>query len=192
MYDVCRVKQDTKNFFSYTFVMEKTLVKGKSVFAPGIELTPKQRAFVTTLVRTGCNPTSAARQAGYSDAHVSAYDLQRMPHVAAAIRFERQRYITGELANVATGTLREILTDAEAPAAARVQAARTVLEMSGEIGRKKQDGDDDKPLSELSADELSRLIDRWTEERAALAKPVDAEVVDVIARADLAQPTAQT
>jgi hypothetical protein len=115
-----------------------------------------------------------------------------MPHVAAAIRFERQRYITGELANVATGTLREILTDAEAPAAARVQAARTVLEMSGEIGRKKQDGDDDKPLSELSADELSRLIDRWTEERAALAKPVDAEVVDVIARADLAQPTAQT
>jgi hypothetical protein len=192
MYDVCRVKQDTKNFFSYTFVMEKTLVKGKSVFAPGIELTPKQRAFVTTLVRTGCNPTSAARQAGYSDAHVSAYDLQRMPHVAAAIRFERQRYITGELANVATGTLREILTDSEAPAAARVQAARTVLEMSGEIGRRKQDGDEDKPLSELSADELSRLIDRWTEERAALAKPVDAEVIEVVARADLAQPTAQT
>jgi hypothetical protein len=192
MYDVCLVLQDTNNFFSYTLGMEKTLVRPKTVFAPGIELTPKQRQFVTLLVRNGTNPTQAAREAGYATPGVSSYDLMRLPHITAAIRHERQRYITGELASIATGTLRTILTDSEAPAAARVQAARTVLEMSGEIGRKKQDGDEDKPLSELSADELSRLIDRWTEERAALAKPVDAEVVDVIARADLAQPKAQT
>ena len=177
--------------FLYTFVMEKTLVRPRLAFAPGIELTPKQRQFVVCLVRNGNTPTQAAREAGYNHPKVSAFDLLRLPHVAAAIKFERQRYISGELANIATGTLRHILTDPEAPAAARVQAARTVLEMSGEIGRKAKEGEEDRPLSELSADELTRLIDRWTEERATLAKPVDAEVVDAAERADLAQPTAQ-
>jgi len=191
MYDICLATQDTNNFFTYTFVMEKTLVRPRTAFAPGIDLTPMQREFVCALVRNGCSATKAAEMAGYKEPRISAFNLRQLPHVAAAIRMERQRYISGELANVATGTLRSILTDSNAPAAARVQAARTVLEMSGEIGRKKQDGDEDKPLSELSADELSRLIDRWTEERAALAKPVDAEVIDVVARADLAQPTAQ-
>jgi len=172
--------------------MEKALVRPRTAFAPGIDLTPMQRAYVVNLVRNGVNPTKAAELAGYQHPKTAGFELTRLPHVAAAVRMERQRYISGELANVATGTLQAIMTDRDAPAAARVQAARTVLEMSGEIGRKKQDGDEDKPLSELSADELSRLIDRWTEERTALAKPVDAEVIDVIARADLAQPTAQT
>ena len=175
-------------FFSYTFVMEKALVRPKSAFGPGIELTPKQRAFVSALVRHGCSATKAAEMAGYSVARQAAYDLQHLPHVAAAIRMERQRYISGELANVATGTLQAIMTDKEAPAAARVQAARTVLEMSGEIGRHKRADDEDRPLSELTADELTRMIDKWTEEKAALAKPIDAEVIEM---AGLAQPSAQ-
>ena len=191
MSDVCLKTQDTNQLFSYTFVMEKTLVRPKTAFAPGIDLTPMQREFVSALVRNGCSPTKAAEMAGYSTARRAAYELQQLPHVAAAIRFERARYISGELANIATGTLRNILTDSEAPAAARVQAARTVLEMSGEIGRGKKDADEDKPLSEMTPDELTRLIDRWTEERASLAKPVAAEVVEVVARADLAQPKAQ-
>jgi hypothetical protein len=160
------------------------------MYAPGIELTPKQRSFVTLLVRNGSTPTQAAREAGYSVPGVASYDLMRLPHIAAAIRFERQRFISGELANIATGTLQDVMTDKEAPASARVQAARTVLEMSGELakGRGKAD-DEDRPLSELTADELTRLIDRWTEEKAALAKPIEAEVIEM---ADLAQPTAQT
>ena len=162
--------------------MEKQIVRHKTQYAPGVDLTPKQRAFVTTLVRTGCNPTHAARQAGYSDAHVSAYDLQRLPHVQAAIRLERGRYISGELANVATGTLHAILVDSTAPAAARVQAARTVLEMSGEIGRNKTTADEDRPLSELSAEELTRMIDRWQEEKAGLAKPLDPTDVEILDR----------
>ena len=160
----------------------------RNSIAPGIELTAKQRAFVTELVRTGCTPTAAARKAGYADPGTSAYDLQRLPHVAAAIRFERGRYITHELANVATGTLVAVMTDKEAPASARVQAARTVLELSGELSKGRDRGnDEDRPLSELSADELTRLIDRWTEEKVALAKPIDAEVIEM---ADLAQPKA--
>jgi phage terminase small subunit len=160
----------------------------KTRFASGIDLTPKQRAFVVTLVRTGCKPTIAAKTAGYSDGKVAAHDLLKLPHVVAAVRLERERYISSELANVATGTLRSILEDDSAAPAARVQAARTVLEMSGDIGRNKSTGDDERPLSEMSADELSRMIDRWQEEKAALATPVDAEDVEIV---DSAQNRAQ-
>ena len=160
----------------------------RTTFAPGIELTPKQRVFVTTLVRTGTNPTNAAREAGYSDAGTSAYDLMKLPHVAAAIRLERERYISGELANVATGTLHAILVDKAAPAAARVQAARTVLEMSGEIGKAKRSAEDERPLSEMSAEELAGLIDKWTAERAAMATPIDPNDVVLV---DSAQAMAQ-
>ena len=72
------------------------------------------------------------------------------------------------------------MTDVEAPAAARVQAARTVLEIAGEIGKAKKDADDERPLSELSAEELTRLIDRWTEERAAMARQLEPSEVEVL------------
>ncbi len=99
------------------------------------------------------------------------------------IRLERERYISGELANVATGTLHAILVDQAAPAAARVQAARTVLEMSGEIGRNKRSAEDERPLSEMTAEELAGLIDKWQAEKASLAKPIDAEDVEILDRA---------
>ena len=173
--------------------MDKTAQKptrqlARTQYAPGIELTPKQRTFIMALVRTGTNPTNAAREAGYSDAGASAYDLMRLPHIAAAIRLERERYISGELANVATGTLHAILVDKAAPAAARVQAARTVLEMSGEIGKAKRSAEDERPLSEMSAEELAGLIDKWTAERAAMATPINPEDVVLV---DSAQAMAQ-
>jgi phage terminase small subunit len=167
---------------------QNVLTKQRPVYVRGVDLTPKQRVFVNELVRTGCAPTKAARTAGYSDAWTAAYDLTRLPHVAAAIRLERERYISGELANVATGTLHAILVDAAAPASARVQAARTVLEMSGEIGRHKRSAEDERPLSEMTAEELAGLIDKWQAEKSALAKPIDAEDVEII---DKAQDRAQ-
>lgn len=158
----------------------------KTTFAPGIELTPMQREFVVQVVRTGTNPTNAARLAGFSVPQRAGFELMRLPHVQAAIQFERQRYISGELANVATGTLRQVMEDKKAPAAARVQAARTVMEMAGHIGKASKDSRDDKPLSEMDAQELAALIDRWTEERAALAKPLDPGSVEVVEAADRA------
>lgn len=143
----------------------------KTPFVKGLQnadLTLKQRAFITTLVRTGCTPTQAARLAGYSDAKVSAYDLLRAAHIQTAIRFERNRYVTSDMANAATSTLNEVMHDRDAQASARVQAARTVLEMAGELGAAKADNLADSPLPELSADELTRLIDQWQDERAAL------------------------
>lgn len=147
-----------------------------------------QRQFVTVIVRNGVNPTKAAELAGYSTPRTAGFDLTRLPHIAAAIRLERGRYISGELANIATGTLHDILLDKEAPASARVQAARTVLEMSGDIGKARRTEDDDRPLSEMTADELARMIDKWTEEKAALATTIDAQDVEII---DSAQSMAQ-
>lgn len=92
-----------------------------------------------------------------------------------------------DLANIATGTLREVMTDKQAPASARVQAARTVLEMAGELGRGKSDADEDRPLSEMTADELTRMIDKWQDERAALAKPIDQDDQSLAATVSMAQ-----
>ena len=154
-------------------------VHAKSVIAPGIELTPKQRAFVAAIVENGGQSRKAAISAGYS-APTTSSTLLALPHVQAAIRLERERRISGEMANVAIATLREVMTDKAASPAARVQAARTVLELSGDLGKARKDGEAERPLSEMSAEELTRLIDRWTEERAAMARQLEPGEVEVL------------
>ncbi len=147
-----------------------------------------QRTFVLTLVRQGCTPTQAARVAGYADPKVSAHDLLRSAHIQTAIRFERSRHVMGDLANVATATPKDVMTDTQVPASARVAAARTVLELAGELGRSKTDVATDRPLSELTAEELTRLIDQWEGERATLAAPDEGECIvlgDAISRGQL-------
>jgi phage terminase small subunit len=164
----------------------------KKPFAKGLagsDLTSMQRQFVITLVRHGCTPTQAARDAGYADPKVSAHDLLRTAHIQNAVRFERLRHVQSDLANIATSTLREVMVDKAAPASARVQAARTVLEISGDISKTKSHDQDDRPLSELSADDLTRLIDQWQCERAGLAQLLpdeDEDIADAIERAQLA------
>lgn len=156
----------------------------------GVSLTLKQGAFVTVLVRQGCNPTQAARQAGYAEPKVASYDLLRTPHIQEAIRQERARYISGDLANIATATIRAIMMDDAAPASARVSAARTALELAGELGVSKREVDEDRPLSEMTADELGVMIDRWQAERAALATSVEDDstaLTEAMSRAQLLQ-----
>jgi hypothetical protein len=176
-----------------SWTMEKTLTKpvnrARTTFSPGIELTPMQRAFVLGIVRNGGKPSQAARLAGYSDPDTSGYDLSRLPHIQAAIKIERNKYLSNELANCASATLHEIMLDREAAPAARVQAARTVLEITGDIGKGRvAGGDEDRPLSELTADELTRMIDKWQDEKAALARPLDPADVEIV---DKAQNRAQ-
>ena len=63
---------------------------------------------------------------------------------------------TAETRDFITETLRGIMADATAPAAARAQAARTLAEMVGALGRHSAPpGDaDTKPVAELSRAEL--------------------------------------
>jgi hypothetical protein len=145
----------------------------KFPFIRGLEnanLTDRQKAFVRDLVRSGRTPTNAVRHAGYRSPKSSAYDLLRVAQIQSAIQFERTRYISDELANVATNTLREVMQDSAVSVAARVQAARTLLEISGDL-KKAHAGayESDKPLPDMTPEELASLIDKWPEERSALA-----------------------
>lgn len=63
---------------------------------------------------------------------------------------------------IAQKALLGIASDANAPAAARASAARTLLEMEGAIGRNQspQAPTDDKPLSSLSRADLEAELSR--------------------------------
>lgn len=67
-----------------------------------------------------------------------------------------------DLTQIALTALRAVAADSTAPAAARAQAARTLLEAAGAIGRHaKPPGEDErKPLSTLSQAELLAELER--------------------------------
>jgi len=48
------------------------------------------------------------------------------------------RFYQTELASTAVKTLKEVMEDTEAPASARIAAARTSLELAGDIGKHSQ------------------------------------------------------
>ena len=84
--------------------------------------------------------------------------------------------------------MRDVMTDETAPAAARVSAAKWALEAAG-YGLEAQKAQlklgigEDKPLSEMTADELADFIVRRTDERkraidAQTNPTIDAEVVE--------------
>ena len=98
------------------------------------ELTARQRVFVHTLATQGCTPTRAAAIAGYPWSKDAALRLLKDEAIQAALRAERSRYATTELASIATATLRVVMGDAGAPGSARVEAARTVMAMVRGLG----------------------------------------------------------
>ena len=64
------------------------------------------------------------------------------------------------------------LLDLDAPASARVSAARTALELAGDLGKAADTSGESKSLAEMSPDELARLIDSWEQQRSALATDI--------------------
>ena len=151
------------------------------------KLTPKQKAFAEARAN-GANQTEAARIAGYASKTVTSLSVQgarnaRLPEVQAAMREIREKEITGDLAQVALSTLRDIMTDTSAPAPARVSAAKWTLEAAGhgleaaKLLARIGDGDD-KSVSQLSAADLEHLVmmaaDKVRFERSAA---IDAEII---------------
>ena len=65
------------------------------------------------------------------------------------------------------------MIDPDVPASARVSASRTALELAGDIGKNAIDHDSNKDLSELTPDQLARLIDNWEDQRSKIAKPIN-------------------
>lgn len=147
-------------------------------FLPSVAgpLTDKQAAFVRELVRNGGSQTDAARVAGYGDAGARAWELMQLPHVLAAIRAETERMITGAGPKSISWMLKA-LDDAKMAGAVRFQCAKWLAEAAGHglaaqrtaLGLPLQD----KPLSEMTLDELDAFIsagkaatDRLKQDRA--------------------------
>ena len=83
------------------------------------------------------------------------------------------RFYQTELASTAVKTLKEVMEDTEAPASARIAAARTSLELAGDIGKHSQSQRNyGQNLAEMTPVELSAIFDRWEDEKSALAKDI--------------------
>ena len=144
------------------------------------DLTEPQMVFVEQLVSTGCTQTEAARRAGYADASQEAWRLMRKPHVLAAVREHRERLISGSLSNIAAETLREVMENKAYPASARVAAARAVWEAAGHFAGAGKDQGTEKPLNEMTEDELRAFIARADQVIANGGLPVSIKVVEAV------------
>ena len=153
-------------------------------------LTETQSQFVREYVKNGGNASAAAVSAGYSKerSRQAGWELSRNQKIIEAVKMEQARYISGELSNVALGTLGNIMKDETAPAAARVQASRWVLEAAGHglpaaalAARLGMDGAD-KPLSEFSLADLEEMTKRAAESldrmRSVNAPTIEAEAME--------------
>ena len=135
-------------------------------------LTDKQSKFVDYYVAEGKTQTEAARMAGYSFPEYEGYRLVRQPRMIQVIQAARQKYYQTNLANVAVTTLQKVMQDTNAPAAARVSAARTALELAGDLGPNSNNGSEGDSLCEMTPEDLSRLIERWEDDRTSMTKDI--------------------
>ena len=63
------------------------------------------------------------------------------------------------------------MEDTDAPASARIAAARTSLELAGDIGKHSQSQRNyEQNLAEMTPEELSAVIDRWEGENQHLQR----------------------
>ena len=138
-----------------------------------IQLLDRQSNFIFYLVHQGKGRTEAARLAGFAAPRQSAFTLTQTPRIITKIRQERNKVYQTELASTAVQTLKEVMEDTEAPASARIAAARTSLELAGDMGKHSQSQRNyEQNLAAMTPAELSAIIDRWEGEKAALAKDI--------------------
>lgn len=140
--------------------------------------TQQQRDFAIQMVLTGGNGAEAARRAGFAadSAAQAAYRLMRLPHVQASVRMEQERVLKGHLASKALYVLEQIMDDENAPAGARVDAAKTVLDRAGLPAlRQTEITVLEKPLNEMSTYELEEFI------RAGREKLRDMQAIPALA-----------
>ena len=149
-----------------------------------MSLTDKQAAFVDGVTAGGFSAAEAARRAGYASQE-EAYRVQRVPAVQAAIHAARAALISGEGARLAWRTMARLMEDGSgSPPAVQFQAARWVLEASGQglAARIADRGvEPERALAEMSLGELEGFIARGRSALASLrtACPVSVDVVPV-------------
>lgn len=130
--------------------------------AGSLGLTEKQQVFTRAYTANGGNATEAARTADYANPEQEGWRLMRLPHVCAAIRAEREKEILTKGAATAWATMQDLMTNARYTGAVKFQAARWTLEAAGSglAAHRAALGlpDGDKPLSEMTLDELDAFM----------------------------------
>lgn len=133
----------------------------------GYGLTEQQKAFVVSFVMNGGKRQQAAKDAGYSDPRTCSHRLLQQPHIKEAIKAERDAQLQGDMASMGIDTIRELLSDKEASAHVRLQAAKWVLEACGHgaVNRTAESNIplSEKPLHEMTIEELDDIIRGSTE-----------------------------
>jgi len=137
--------------------------------------TDMQISFIDAVSR-GIEPLQAATDAGYAAPAATVYQLLRSPRVIEEIarNLERSRVESGA---VGLSVAREIAQQRAAPAAARMTAARTLMEWAGMLGR---NGPQEKDPADMSTEELRQLLGRIDTEIVSRAKPVNGPVASPI------------
>jgi hypothetical protein len=115
--------------------------------------------------------------------------LTQKPHILAAIRAERERYIASDLANLAAGTMKALLEDESTPRAVQFQAAKWCLERAGkDSGGLDELLNSGKSLNDFTIEELNAFIGAGSSALLELERK-RAQVIDITP--DSAQDSAQ-
>ena len=139
-----------------------------------VQLSDRQSSFIFYLVHQGKGRTEAARLAGFAAPRQSAFTLTQSPKIIAKIRQERNKVYQTELASSAVQTLKEVMEDTDAPASARIAAARTSLELAGDIGKHSQSQlNYEQDLSEMTREELNAVINTLEHEKVCLTGEIN-------------------
>lgn len=117
---------------------------------------------------------AAAIIAGYKSS-ASRTELLQRPAIQEAIRERETMRLFSEALPLAVNTLVEIMADAKAPAGARIQASKVVLDRT--LGDEKANGKELEP-HEMTAEQIQRRIDELERVAGMRAKPVEAVELD--------------
>ena len=122
-------------------------------------------------------PIAAARDAGYAESTAVTASALVSTAAMAALIAEELDHARLDAGVIGLHTLRTIAKHDKAPAAARVTAARTLMEYAGMIGRA---GQVEKDPADMSTEELKGLLGRIDTEIVSRAKPVNGPVASPI------------
>jgi hypothetical protein len=128
-------------------------------------LTRGEAAFIAAYVETG-DREKAERSAGLMPK--SGYAVLARAEIQTQIRAQQLARLTAEALPMAVSTVIEIMQSTKAPAAARVQAAKLVIDRALPAG----EGGQTKELHELTPDELASAIATLETQAASMARPV--------------------
>ena len=103
----------------------------------------------------------------------SAFTLTQSPRIITKIRQELNKVYQTERVSTAFQTLKEVIEDTDTPVSARISAARTSLELTGDIGKHSQfQRNYEQNLAEITPERLSAIIEGWECEKAAIVRDI--------------------